>query len=140
MTTNDKRNDRAALIRARSAKPVPIPKTVMTGVFWSFHEPRYPNLATFVEAAAEYNVEMNGTWEPDLVVVPVAAIRVACDDSGTDAVALSTSQRGFTVAELLYQLHTRLRRSLADADHHFFEGLELHDETPPPLYIVTLGS
>ena len=140
MTTNDKRRDRAALIRARSAKPAVIPKTVMSGVFWSFHEPRYPDLAAFVEAAAEYNAEMNGTWEPDLVVVPVATIRVACDAGGADAVTLSTSQRGFTVAELLYQLHTRLHRSLAEADHHFFEGLELDDETTPPLYIVMLGS
>jgi hypothetical protein len=138
---SDARKDRSALIRARAAKPQVIPKTVLTDVYWSFHEPGYTGRAAFVEAAAEYNAEVGGAWEPERVVVPVTTIRIAIDDTGADAVTLrSTSPAGFTVADLLHQLHTTFRRSLAESDHHFFEGLELDDEGPPPLYVLSLGS
>jgi hypothetical protein len=110
-------------------------------VYWSFHEPSYKGRPAFVEAAAEYNAETDGTWEPEQVVVPVTTIRIAIDDTGADAVTLrSTSPAGFTAADLLHQLHATFRRSLAESDHHFFEGLELDDETTPPLYIMSLGS
>jgi len=131
---------RRDLIRARAAKPQALPQTVLTDVYWSFHEPSQKTRAAFVEAAAEYNAENDGTWEPEQVVIPVAAIRVTINDPG-DAVTLrSPSPAGFTVADLLHQLHTMFRRSLAESDHHFFEGLELDDETTPPLYMMTVGS
>jgi hypothetical protein len=137
---SDARRDRSALIRARAAKPPVIPQTVMTDVYWSFHEPSHKGHAAFVEAAAEYNAEMDGTWEPEQVVIPVTTIRIAIDDTGADVMLRSTSPAGFTVADLLHQLHTTFRRSLAESDHHFFEGLELDDETTPPRYIMSVGS
>jgi len=83
---------------------------------------------------------MDGTWEPEQVTIPVTTIRIAIDVDD-DAVTLrSTSPIGFTVADLLHQLHATFRRSLAESDHHFFEGLELDDETTPPLYIMSVGS
>jgi len=135
---SDAPRDRSALIRARAAKQ--LPKTVLTDVYWSFHEPGYKDRAAFAAAAAEYNAEMDGTWEPEQVAIPVTTIRIAIDVDD-DAVTLrSTSPIGFTVADLLHQLHATFRRSLAESDHHFFEGLELDDETTPPLYIMSVGS
>lgn len=137
---SDGKIDRAALIRARATKAVALPRLVMTDVFWSFHAPSYKVRAALIEAAAEYNTEMNGTWEPEQIAIPVAAIRVAIDGDDRAVTLRSASPTGFTVADLLHQLHGTFRRALEELDSHFFEGLELDDDAAPPRYLLRLGS
>lgn len=113
----------------------------MSGVSWSFQGGRDRDVAAFIERVTECNDELgNGAWQPAQLVISAPEIRVAYHVDQKPKTIRATSPRGFTMADVLHQIHKLYARELADADQAFFEGLELDDEGPPPLYHVKLGS
>lgn len=137
------RQARLAGIRGSVERQIapPPPRELMSGVSWCFHTGRARGLAEFVREVTEYNDEDgDGSWSPTQVVVRAPLVRVAYDADQDAKTLRSTSPTGFTMADLLYQIHNHYYRELADADNAFFEGLELDDEGPPPFYVLRLGS
>ena len=82
--------DRASLIRAsaeRAVKVVALPRTIMSGVSWSFHNPRERDRAEFATSAAEAN-EGESAWQAGRVVLPMQTIRVTIGNERTGMVTL----------------------------------------------------
>ena len=128
---------RGSVERQSAAPP---PSDVMSGVSWNFHAGRAGDLAEFVKEVTEFNDEAGASsWDPTKLVIRASLIRVAYGDDEAKTLR-STSPVGFTMADLLYQIHGYYYRALAEVDHAFFEGLQLEDEGPPPVYNLRLGS
>lgn len=133
----------------------PFPLTVMVAAVWSFYDgEQFSDAAEFNRRVSEYHVEITGedTWDPDEVVLPAPAIRVAYfgvaspdDEEYTELMAdlRSDDGSGFTAGELLLKLNNAVAGHLKGMDHCYFEGLFLTDapvEEGVPVYEMMQGS
>jgi len=87
-------------------------KYLMRDVCWSFWGPEYATYQDFVEAVTRYNDEIapeGHDWEPD-----------------EHDVDLTVGEPGqpVTMGRLLFTIQRATHDLFADADHHFFEGLQ----------------
>ncbi len=124
----------------------------MRQVLWSFSGERAKVREAFTERVTAYNREIakeRDVWRPEELVLPAPVIRVGYmrwrGGELVDEVHTLRSERpeGFTMADLLFQLHSHAAPHLAKDDHHFFEGLSLasrQNPALPPLYFMLLGS
>jgi hypothetical protein len=131
------------------------PVTVMAAVLWSFgHGEQFSDPAEFNRRVSEYHVQVTDedTWDPEEVVFPAPALRVAYfglaspgDDEYTDFEEHLRADDGarFTAGELLVKLNNAAAPHLKGVDHCFYEGLYLTDaplEDGVPLYEMMQGS
>lgn len=131
------------------------PLNVMPAAVWSFFKgEQFTDAAEFNRRVSEYHA-LGGdddTWEPDEVVFPAPALRVAYfgvespdDDEYSDFEVQLRSDDGaqFTAGELLLKLHNAVAPHLKGVDHCYYEGLYLTDaplEDGVPLYEMMQGS
>jgi len=106
-------------------------KYLMLDVYWSFWGPEYATYQDFVEAVTRYNDEIapeGHGWEPDRVISK-KPIRVVYEPLWTGQehdVDLTVGEPGqpVTMGRLLFTIQRATHDLFADADHHYFEGLE----------------
>ena len=132
-----------------------LPARLIPEVAWSFSGGApLAEQDTFEARVAAYQerVGASGNWRPFEVAIGVPRIRVryfGVDHEEPDEYAdyevelPSASGESFTNGELLFKLHNAVVGSLRDAEHCYFEGLELNEPGAgdrPPLYEMRQGS
>ena len=132
-----------------------LPAALMHEVAWSFFGGELLEEQDDFEAqvsAYHEEVAASGSWRPSEVAINVPRIRIKYFGVGPDepdeyvdyeVELLSADGRSFTNGELLFKLHNAVAGSLRDADHCYFEGLELIEPGVgggPPLYEMRQGS
>jgi len=131
-----------------------LPRNVLEDVFWAFRGNRFDDHAEFTTQVQEYQRRIRGedSWRPDETVMPAPRVRVeyfgiasADDDEYQDFTLdlVADDGRAFTAGELLLKLHNEVVERLRDADHQYFEGLELQRSRGPqdmPVYRMAQGS
>jgi hypothetical protein len=129
------------------------PIILMGDIFWSFDMEKYSDLNSFKEALIEYNKEIEPGVKPDLdhVILPNKEIFVMysywkekdlVDENQMAEIRLSSENiNGFTIAELLFQLHLKISANLKDDEEHFFEGIQYISERGGlPIYLLLQGT
>lgn len=132
-----------------------LPAELMPEVAWSFFGGEPSGEQDDFEArvsAYQEEVGASGSWRPSEVAINAPRLRVryfGVDPDEPDEYAdyevelLSANGAAFTNGELLFKLHNAVAGSLREADHCYFEGLELIDPGAgdrPPLYEMRQGS
>ncbi len=132
-----------------------LPAELMPEVAWSFFGGELlAEQDVFVARVSAYHekVGASGRWRPSEVAITAPRIRVGyfgVDPDEPDEYAdyevelSSTGGESFSNGELLFKLHNAVAESLRDADHCYFEGLELVEPgagDSPPLYRMRQGS
>jgi hypothetical protein len=132
-----------------------LPAELMPGVAWSFFGGElFEEQGVFEAAVTAYHEEVgaSGRWRPTELAVSVPRIRVkyfGVDPDEPDEYAdyetelSSAGENPFSNSELLFKLHNAVAASLREADHCYFEGLELIEPGgggSPPLYEMRQGS
>ena len=115
----------------------------MENVYWSFWEPKSANYEDFVAAVTRYNSELSASsdWEPERVIStkPMRVLYAPMWLLPQHHVDLMVGEAGksVTMGLLLFTLHHELHALYADANDHFFEGLERVGENT---YRIMTGS
>ena len=112
-----------------------LPERVLFGLAWRFDGAPYEDREAFERAVGTAQEEVGeGSWQPEAVVIRRGTIRVAYSSTDPEVPydyvprrleVRSADGRSFTAGELLLQLHNAVVAELRDADHRYFEGLEL---------------
>ncbi|MCB9763266.1 MAG: hypothetical protein H6739_26085 [Alphaproteobacteria bacterium] len=133
-----------------------VPERLLSRVLWACDSTRWPDRAAFDAAVRQYHLDIvksDERWTPDAVAVRAPVVRVGfmCwtdDDQQIEPVLTLKADDGqaFTNLELLHKVCDGIAAYLVEHkcalyDHHFFEGLGLHQGAgEPPLYHVWFGS
>jgi|GEM_PF-1221532 len=119
---------------------------LLDNVFWTFNGDEYGSVAEFKAALDDYATRLDRPV-PVEEKIPLREIGIwlewiTADDEDEELEFTLQADNGeyFTSTELLFKVNNRVTSLLADLDHHFFEGLDLMDEGPPPVYDIRLGS
>lgn len=131
------------------------PGFLLRNVYWAFDGDPFADIETFERAVIERMTALDegDEWDPTERVLPRRRVRVkyhgvidpeSCEYDEDLVVELRTGEaEGFTAGELLFRLHNAVVAQLRDADHRYFEGLELLEpggDHEPPLYELVQGS
>lgn len=118
--------------------------TLMSNVYWAFGQKKYTVYADFVAAVTDYNQKIgpdSTQWDPDkqIAKAPITVVYEAGwkDEDDTIEIVLGKRGKALTMGEALFTLNNATVEFFADADHHFFEGLETQEGTE---YQLLIGS
>jgi hypothetical protein len=129
----------------------PLPRLVMSDVYWRFDGTPFASQAEFDAAIRDYQTRNWGqaSWRPEQAVIPAARLMIRPDLSSFPlsqrpaTVELAAADGvAFTAGALLLAAHNTYVAVLRSRDHRYFEGFRL--VSPPgadtPLYEIQLGS
>jgi hypothetical protein len=120
-----------------------LPENLLYDVEWSFNRPMFDDRKSFDQAVAQRQKELGNpvAWRPNEIILTVPTIRIECLLAIVAPFELTSDNREhFTAGELLYKLHNALVKTLAKADHKYFEGLTMRTPGETPTYRLHLGS
>lgn len=133
------------------------PDELLSDVMWRYwEEAPYPSQSALVDAVERWNSRDADAapfrWDSDAVLLRAPRVRVTYfgltnpdDDEYQDLEAelVSDNGAGFTSGELFFKLHNAVVNHLNQADHCYFEGLVLAEESDSgevPTYEMQQGS
>ncbi|MEZ4804218.1 MAG: hypothetical protein R2852_01665 [Bacteroidia bacterium] len=129
------------------------PIILMGDIFWSFDLEKHSDINTFKKSLIAYNKEIEPGVEPEVdhIILTNKEIIVlysfwkeedSVDENQTAEIRLkSENKEGFTIAEILFQLHSKISSKLRNDEEHFFEGIQyVTDRNGIPIYQLLQGT
>lgn len=126
-----------------------IPPSLLDDIRWSFQGFQYSSRAEFDKDLHQSRLKfgIRGFYDPWLIALHSPSIRIEIsdwmneDDCNHTIEFSSDNGLWFTEGELLFKIHNALVEQCNESEHHYFEGLDLHDiqeQGKSPLYSINL--